>query len=112
MLESSLLENPPSNLKEIARRLGLKSPAEFYKRFPNLCYAVSERCRQFTREKIGELENALRAALLDEPPPTLTQVARRLRYEVSTLYERFSPLCRAISARHLAQRKLKTNKLA
>jgi AraC-like DNA-binding protein len=55
------------------------------------------------RKHIGddELRKVLEACFLEEPPPSLKEVAARLGYsKVSTLYRRSSELCSAIKARY------------
>lgn len=55
------------------------------------------RPRTFDREKIDRI---LRAEFKEYPPPSMKAVARRLNTDRRFLYEHFSPVCRAISARH------------
>ncbi|HEY6411478.1 MAG TPA: TniQ family protein, partial [Ktedonobacteraceae bacterium] len=63
-----------------------------------------KRPRKFETVK---LRSALQEALQGEenPPPSMREVARRLRYDSSHLYKHFPDLCRAIAARYRAHQK-------
>lgn len=52
----------------------------------------------------SHLEQALQAALEEEPPPTMRSVAQRLGYNTRSICRRFPALCSAISARYLNYR--------
>ncbi len=60
------------------------------------------RPRSFDRETTDRM---LRTIFKEYPPPSMKEVARRLNTDKRFLYEHFSPLCRAISARHSKHQK-------
>jgi AraC-like DNA-binding protein len=108
-------EEPPPSINEVAKRLGYRDRVPLYKRFPELCHAITARhqkldpnFRRLHKQRIraDELQQALEAALMgdEEPPPSVEEVAKRLGYRSSSiLYNRFPGLCRAITSRHLEQ---------
>jgi hypothetical protein len=63
-----------------------------------------KRFRRFETEKLrDELELVLRSE--EYPPPSMSEVARRLNYDQSHLRTHFPDLCQAISARYLTYHK-------
>jgi len=71
---------------------------------PNALQTRRTRRRQFDAEKARqELEAVL--ASQEQPPPSMTEVKRRLGHNHSHLYRRFPELCQAISARWRAYRR-------
>jgi AraC-like DNA-binding protein len=90
-------EDPPPSISQVAARLG-ESTTYLYRQFPDLCRAVTRRLRDHAKSKDGKqpgkqtgsrpsrTENYRRmcrqfAAILaaeEKPPPSVTEVARRL----------------------------------
>jgi transcriptional regulator with XRE-family HTH domain len=102
-LNKALEEIPPPSMTEVQKRLGYKTYSTLYERFPDLCAAISQRCRDYKsscqKEKLrGELEAVLNS---DEcPPPSLKEVARRLGYSTTTFYSNFPELSYVIANRY------------
>jgi len=101
VLISALSENPTPTLNEIVRRLGYQSNETLIYRFPDERRAIREKRDQQRKKRHEELEAKLRAALSEEPPRPLTQVAASLQYSRLYLYCRWGELCRAIAARYI-----------
>jgi hypothetical protein len=69
-------------------------------RFPDLCNAIIARRAKCRAEHKRSLKINLEAILLEEPPPTMKDVAKRLGYKSSSLRYDYAKLSRAISTRH------------
>jgi AraC-like DNA-binding protein len=101
-------EEPPPSLKEVAQRLGYRSPGPLYSRFPELSRAITAKNQKYNprrREPMesDELRQALEAVLAndEEPPPSLKEVAQRLGYQgASPIQMRFPELAQAITAQY------------
>jgi hypothetical protein len=107
-MEAALNENPPPSGKELRRRTGLQA-VSLRRRHPVLFTKILDRYRNFHRS--GNVTNEegeimLRAALIEDPPPSLQSVFRRMGFRSSgyRFYERFPELCRAVSARYKTHR--------
>lgn len=100
-ITSALSEDPTPTLQEIAKRLGYRSNPNLSQRFPDECRAIKEKHARRRKEQLEELEAKLRAALSEEPPLPLKQVAVSIHYNRLDCYRRWPELCRAIAARHI-----------
>ena len=101
VITSAFSEDPTPTMKEIARRLGYRSNPNLSQRFPNECRAIREKHARRRKEQLEELEAKLRAALSEETPRPLTQVAVNIHYNRHDCYLRWPEVCRAIAARHI-----------
>jgi AraC-like DNA-binding protein len=92
-------EDPSPSVYEVARRLGYRSSSALYRRFSELCRAITvKHLDQYGREYLQrELEAALKCS---DPPPSLEEVAERLGCPISMLRKKFPKLCQAIVSRH------------
>lgn len=61
--------------------------------------------RRWTEAEYKKARGALEAALVESPPPSMVEIARRLDRSASTLQMRFTELCRKIIACHEEYRK-------
>jgi transcriptional regulator with XRE-family HTH domain len=115
-LEDSLNEEPPLSMRELSVRLNYKDPNPLYSMFPELCKKISERhqaCKQprsqstkVTEKQLSEMHSALEAALKQDSPPALQQVANTLGFEcVNRLYYNFPNLCRQIVTKRSEHKK-------
>jgi len=68
-MEAALMEDPPPSVREVAHRLGFRSSASLYDRFPDLCRTLADRGRACRRERHelwqDRLRNEVRQATLD-----------------------------------------------
>jgi AcrR family transcriptional regulator len=99
VLEAALTSEEASSLSvnEIARLLGCSS-ATLFKRFPELCEAITK--RRWELYHTEDLRQVLEAALAnDELPPTLEAIAKRLGCHTQSLKYYFPDLCAAIVRR-------------
>jgi hypothetical protein len=98
-LETALNDSPPLPLETIAKKLGYKASASFRYRFPELCYAISTRFKEYN-PRFEFVSKALRAALTQVPPPTIESISKSLNVCVNSLYKCNSEICYRISERH------------
>ncbi len=115
VLVASLSENPPRSVAEISRRLRFRRPQTLWSREPELCKQIARRRRDsgmivrpatqlYPRSQGQHLEGILREHLAEQDPLSLNEIASRLGYKGSgAIRERFSDLCRAITAKRKQQ---------
>lgn len=101
----------PPSLIEIGRRLGYASRYDsrhdFLRKFPELCQAILDRRAAYRAKHRNGLRVKLEPILLEDPPPTLNEVTKRLGYKDSTSLLKYYPkLCRVIVKRHAEYRKV------
>lgn len=84
-LEAALIVNPPPSMQSLTKSLGINSP-KLYKLFPELCYQISKRHKEYrnacTLEKrnqvIHEMNEAIFKLHKQGKEPTLAQVRKLL----------------------------------
>ncbi len=74
----------------------------YYDHYRELCLAVTARFKKhrnkpFDKDKDRE---RLEAALIEEPPPSFSEVARRFRHNREFVRRKFPDLFKAVAARH------------
>jgi len=106
ILEEALASTtkPALTLDEVARRTGCGTGV-LRKHFRNLCLAFA--AQQRTPVDMEKTRQALESMLASEedPPPSMSEMARRLQRDRHILTRHFPDLCQAISARYLAYQK-------
>lgn len=113
-LRAALHENPPPSIEAVARRLGYYPP-RLRGGFPTLCEQISSRYKNY-RKSIhplpGIISGTLRAALKENPPPSLQSVFRRLgcRDTGYYYYSHYFDLCVVIAKRYKDHRNKPFNK--
>lgn len=118
VLRAALKEEPPPSLQKVLRRLGCQSTGYYYYyNYPELCLAVAERFKNY-RNKPFNIETdreRLQAALIEQPPPAFSEVARRLCHNREFIRRKFPELSKEIALRYIAHRdthrKLKAERL-
>jgi hypothetical protein len=103
-LERELGHPCPASLTEISERLGYNTYS-LTSRFPDLCHALVEKRRRTLQlqlaERLSQYRQILEAALSEEPPPTLNDVARRFtEFKIGFLRAHFADECQRLVARH------------
>jgi hypothetical protein len=117
-LRAALREQPPPSLQKVLRRLGCQSTGYyFYYDYPDLCFAIAERFKNHRNKPFNiEIERErLQAALVEQPPPPFSEVAKRLSHNREFVRRKFPELSKAIRLRYIsyrdASRKLKAEQL-
>jgi hypothetical protein len=99
-LKAALSEDPPPPLEQVATRLGYTSDISIKAWEPRLCARLVERRRRFAEQSKKVLKNRLKAALRENPPPSLREVHARLGITDAISYGNFPDIHRAIGMRH------------
>jgi hypothetical protein len=81
-LQANLEQNYPASVSETLRKIGYRHPSAARIWFPELCDAIKQKRQQ----RAYTWQQELRAALKEEPLPTVAQVAARLGARVKQLY--------------------------
>ena len=90
-LEIALRQNPPPSLHDVSLALGLPGASWLAKRFPEPCRALMQRSREYRQNCHLNAEQVLRAALIEEPPPTVKDVAKRVGHPIGQTMRRWFP---------------------
>lgn len=98
-LEAALIDQSHPCVAEVARRVGWNC-TRIRRRFPELCRLVTARHTEFKKEGRLKVEDFLKAALKEEPPPSMGAMVERLGYCETSLYFYFPSICRQIATRH------------
>jgi len=101
-LEAALAsdEEPPPSVAEVARQLAY-DPTTLSRHFPELCQTLVERRQRYKAAELLKVQDQLEAVLANDeiPPPSLSEVTRRLEPRSRTLWTFFPELCQAIIER-------------
>jgi len=106
-IESCLMANlevdEPESIDAVFHKLGYRTPSRGRKWFPDLCAATMGKRKQ----RVEIYRQELLAALSEEPPPTVAQVALRLGLSIPQLRLRRGcrELCKALCARYPDRRR-------
>lgn len=107
-LRKAVTECPPPSLSKLAGKVRRDRQA-LKRRFPELTASIIERSRNYYNPPLdNELaERILIAACSENPPPSLSDIAKRLGRTggTATLYSKFPELCRKIVNRWRSERK-------
>ena len=106
VMEEAFQEEPPPTIRAVAKRLECH-PHSLRYHFPDLYNKLKNRRADFFKVKAlhHEKKRLLKAALTEEPPPSLQEIVRRVGYKSSrTLYQLFPQLCKQVSKRYTEYR--------
>ena len=102
-LEQSLAQEHPVSVNHIAQSLGYVNGGPFRLEFPELCRAIGKKQAALKQDRLRDAECALRAALEEDPPPSATELSKRLEYaSPNVLRLNFPELYGALLARRAA----------
>ena len=82
-LEHSLAQDPPVPVRRIAMHLGYANGGLIQRKFPDLCHAIAQKLADCKRRRFVALQQAVAAASVEDPPPTLHGLSRRLGFQNS-----------------------------
>jgi transcriptional regulator with XRE-family HTH domain len=101
---SALKEQPPPSLQSVFRRLGCRDTGYYYyTHYEQWCIKVARRYKSY-RDKPFNRDSAqeeLQAALIEDPPPSFSAIAKRLGHSREFVRQKFPELSKAIVARYL-----------
>jgi AraC-like DNA-binding protein len=99
-LQESLALEMPRPVHRTAHSLGYQTEDPLTRRFPDLCRAIKAKRVLVRAARRNALAAALKAALREEPPPSLEQIANRLGYTSHTVIRGWeSHLCAKLTAK-------------
>jgi AraC-like DNA-binding protein len=102
-LRSALTGDPPPSVKSLSKRVGF-SDSWAYHHFPALCRALGA-CRSKRKHReLAIIQSELRAALSEEPVPSLAVLCKRVGKSISHLASLFPSLYRRLRKRYAARR--------
>ena len=102
-LLKALKEYPPKPLTGIQKRLGLKSRSVFHNCFPEISRQISVNYALYRKnDKHQQIENAFASQNYQDeyPPPSLTEVSKRIGIGSRALYEHFPEKCYEIAQKY------------
>lgn len=103
--KAALAENPSATASELAHAIGYQDIKSLIDHCPDLYSALMERRRADRKQRHESIEKALKAALMEQPPPTITAIAVRLRMKnPCAIHHNFLELERALTERVRAHR--------
>jgi hypothetical protein len=103
-LQSALKEQPPPSLQNILRRLGCRDTGYYYySNYYDLCVAVARRYMERRNKPFDRIIDGrlLQDALSEDPPPSLSELARRLHHGREFLRQKFPELSKAVVGRYI-----------
>jgi AraC-like DNA-binding protein len=99
-LDESLALEMPVPVNRSAKALGFETESPLTARFPDLCLAIKAKRTNVQAARRITVASALKAALSEDPPPTVEQVAARLGYASRNTIHIWEPrLCARLIAR-------------
>ena len=99
-LEESLALEMPVPVSRSAKSLGFETESPLTARFPDLCLAIKAKRTNVQTARRVTVASALKAALSEDPPPTVEQVASRMGYATEGTIRIWAPrLCARLIAR-------------
>lgn len=114
-VSAALAETSSATPRQIANAIGYKDCKSLIDRCPDLYSALVERRRTNRKQRNESLEKDLKAALMEQPPPTIKAIATRLGLKTTcAIHHNFPELERALTDRARAHREelLKQARLA
>jgi AraC-like DNA-binding protein len=101
---SALKEHPPPSLQRVLRRLGCKNTGYFYySNYPDICRAIAQRYKEYRNKPFDKNGDSIRLRwiLKEDPPLSLSEVAKRLGHSREFMRRKFPELTGAITSRFL-----------
>ena len=92
-------EWPPPKPAEVAERFGYKHFSSVNNSFPEVASVIQDRYAEWVGQLKSEVPAVLRDALVQNPPPSLSETATLSEYSLTTLRKYYPELCRAIIER-------------
>jgi AraC-like DNA-binding protein len=84
LLEESLAQDPPVPVRRIAKCSGYLNGGFIQRKFPDLCRAIAKKRKLWENRKLEEAGQAVKTACLEQPPPALTDLSKRLGFNHSS----------------------------
>ena len=105
VLEETLAMSEPTPLSQVAIGLGYANMGYIQQKFPDLCAAIRKKIIEVKQQKREIMRRVLESAVLETPPPTLSDIACRLGYSTSSVLRAHEPeLCDSLAEQYEAHR--------
>ncbi len=93
LLEQSLQQDYPASVRRIATQLGYAggNGGFILRSFPDLCRSIAVKRKGWEKRRVEQLRHDVRAALFEQPPPTLRELSQRLGFQTSTTLRFWMP---------------------
>jgi hypothetical protein len=104
VFEVALRQEPPPSLRDVSLSLGAQDTSWLINRFPVQCRLLVQRSKDYRRDRRLFIETVLRTALIEEPPPTIKEVARRAGVRSGQIRIWFPDLYRGLAVRSSRRR--------
>ena len=105
-LQDALADHPTRSARNIAKSIGYSSPDRVLKKFPDLCTALEARRREHVAVHEYNIRTCLENALLQSPPPTLQDLAKKFKMSSSSALRAREPvMCDRLLARRKTWRR-------
>jgi hypothetical protein len=105
---AALKESPPPSLQNVLRRLRCRDTGwYYYNYYSDLCFAVSRRYKKSRSKPFNKevILKKLEAALIEDPPPSLSSIAIRLGRRRQFFSLKYPELTKMIASRHMNHRR-------
>jgi hypothetical protein len=99
VLEVALRQEPPPSLRDVSLSLGFQQSSSLVRRFPVQCRLLAQRSKDHRLNRRASIETVLKAALMEEPPPTVKAVEKRVGVQSGQMQIWFPDLYPAVAAR-------------
>jgi hypothetical protein len=111
-LEIAVRQDPPPSVRDVSLSLGLPRASWLAERFPGPYRVLVQRYKGYRRNRRLDAEKLLKAALIEEPPPTVKEVAARVGHRSGAMLHYWFPdLYAALAARASRRRDWRLAKL-
>ncbi|MBS1811316.1 MAG: TniQ family protein [Acidobacteria bacterium] len=109
VLKAALTEMPPPSLQSVLRKLGCEDTGYYYyDHFPELCICITKRYKEYRSGYFNAdaIRNDLQQMLAENPPPSFSEVSRRIGYSRSLIHKTFPTLSEQLLERYKEYRQL------
>lgn len=96
-------EKPPPSLQSVFRKIGCRDTGgRYYQRFPELCRKIANRYKRSKLKKFNapRAKKIIQATLDESPPPSFSEVARRIGCTRENLSKKLPELSAALNQRY------------
>lgn len=93
ILQAASEENPPPSLQSVLRRFGCKNTGYRYQqKFSRICKRITQRFTAYRNRSLNdknELNAFMKSVMVEIPPPSASQIAKRLKITRNRFQEKF-----------------------
>jgi hypothetical protein len=104
VFRAALKQQPPPSLQRVLRLLGCRDTGYYYYyNYRDLCLSVTHRYKEHRNKPFNKDADGkrLQATLTEQPPPSFSEVAKRLGHTREFIRKKFPELSKAVVSRYL-----------